>query len=154
MKKHACFALVCAALSLGGCHHSTGVGTTVSRGGYSVSIEEGRLVLSDTVHFESESAQLAPGASDFLDLIAEVLSSHTGIESVRIEGHTDSHGTPEHNQELSDQRATAVADYLRAHGVPQQIQSSGFGFSRPLCTETTEECDARNRRVEFFIDTN
>lgn len=151
MKKLHTALLALIALVTIGCHrHSTGEGTTASRGGYTVRIEEGRLVLSDTIHFETESDQLAAESHVFLDLIAEVLRAHSGIEGVRIEGHTDSHGTDEHNQDLSDRRARAVADYLRAQGVEQTLTTAGFGFTRPLCTEESEECDARNRRVDFF----
>ena len=144
-----------AVVATAACHRgSTGVGTTATRNGFSVSIEGGRVVLSDTIHFESESDQLAPESFEFLDLIAEVLSAHSGIESVRIEGHTDSHGTVEHNQELSDNRARVVADYLIAKGVPQELTTLGHGFTRPVCVEDTLECDAANRRVEFIVTTH
>ena len=62
-----------------------------------------------------DSDVLAPESHEFLDLIAEVVESHAGIDAVRIEGHTDRLGTPEHNQELSERRAQVVADYLRSN---------------------------------------
>lgn len=155
MKKLFVILVTVGALVASACHrNATGVGTTVSRNGFSVVIEEGRLVLSDTIHFEYDSDLLAPESNDFLDLIAEVLNTHTGISSVRIEGHTDSHGTEEHNQDLSERRARVVADYLRSKGVAQEISTLGFGFTRPVCTAETPECDAENRRVEFIVTTD
>lgn len=138
-------------LGLTGCHHGMGEGTTVTRGGYSVTIQGGRLVLSDSIHFETDSDALAAGSTDFLDLISEVLRTHSGIANVRIEGHTDAHGAADHNHDLSERRARTVAAYLTAHGVTQPITAAGFGSAQAVCSEATEACDARNRRVDFFI---
>ena len=155
MKKLLVIVSMIGALTASACNrNATGVGTTVSRNGFSVIIEEGRLVLSDTIHFEYDSDLLASESNLFLDLIAEVLNTHTGIASVRIEGHTDSHGTEEHNQDLAERRARVVADYLRTKGVAQELSTVGFGFTRPLCTAETPECDAENRRVEFIVTTD
>ena len=80
-----------------------------------------------------------------------VLRSHDEITAVRIEGHSDLRGNAAHNLELSERRAAAVAAYLHDHGVPQPVSSEGFGVTRPLCEEDTDECHDRNRRVEFII---
>lgn len=125
--------------------------TTGSRA-IQVSIEDGQLVLSDSIRFETDSDSLAEGSSDALDAIAGFLESHSGITSVRVEGHSDEHGTDEHNVDLSQRRARVVADYLLAHGVTQNIATEGLGATRRACTERTEECDARNRRVDFYVE--
>lgn len=117
----------------------------------SVTMEDGRLVFSDSIRFETDSDELAAGSTEVLDAIAAFLSSHSGIAAIRIEGHTDQHGAEDHNLDLSRRRAQTVATYLGAHGVTQTMTTEGFGTSRPLCTESTEDCDARNRRVDFFI---
>jgi len=118
---------------------------------FEVSIEDGQLILSDSIRFETDSETLAEGSTEALDTIAEFLESHSGIAAVRVEGHADEHGTENHNLELSRRRAQVVADYLLAHGVTQPIEAEGHGASRRLCSDSTEDCDARNRRVDFFV---
>ena len=72
-------------------------------------------------------------------------------EDLRVEGHTDARGNAARNLTLSRQRAAAVVTYLQSHGVTTTLDSDGFGSTRPLCPEETDECLARNRRVEFVI---
>lgn len=135
-----------AALAVSACHSDTTPGRTIE-----VSIEEGRLILSDSIRFETDSDALAEGSSEALDAIAEFLESHSGIVAMRVEGHADEHGTEDHNQDLSQRRARVVADYLIAHGVTQSIDAVGLGATVHLCEESTEACDARNRRVDFIV---
>jgi outer membrane protein OmpA-like peptidoglycan-associated protein len=73
---------------------------------------------------------------------------------VRIAGHTDNTGTPEHNQELSVKRAEAVKAFLIKKGVPDDlIETIGFGFTQPIAPNDTEEGKSKNRRVELkFIN--
>jgi outer membrane protein OmpA-like peptidoglycan-associated protein len=135
------------AIGAGGCHSGHASNQHVIQ----VTIEDGQLVLTDSIGFDQDSSELAPGSSEILDVVASVLSTHSGITAIRIEGHTDMHGTDDHNAILSTERADVVAAYLREHGVTQPITTAGFGATRHVCAETTEECDARNRRVEFFV---
>lgn len=76
-----------------------------------------------------------------------------GEPSVIIEGHTDSTGTPEVNNLLSQQRADAVREYMLANGVvkEEQIVAAGYGPSRPLAPNTTAEGRAVNRRIDVVI---
>jgi len=69
-----------------------------------------------------------------------------------VQGHSSTDGDLRHNRELSDRRAEAVAEYLRAQGVTQEVTSQGYGETYPLCQDDSTECHARNRRVEFFVD--
>ena len=74
---------------------------------------------------------------------------------IEIEGHTDSEGTPERNQRLSDRRAQAVVDFLIKRGVDQaQLQAIGYGETRPLAPNDTTENRAKNRRIEFTVRGN
>lgn len=69
-----------------------------------------------------------------------------------IEGHCDDRGTNEYNLALGDRRAKAVKDYLVSLGVASgRIDIISYGEERPLCTEQTEECWAKNRRAHFVI---
>jgi len=71
---------------------------------------------------------------------------------VAIEGHTDSRGSLELNQRLSDERAEAVAEYIRANiGIPLDMTSTGYGPNRPVASNETEEGRAMNRRIDVVI---
>lgn len=69
-----------------------------------------------------------------------------------LDGYADQRGTSAYNKRLSDRRVKAVADALAAVGVPAaRMKSGAFGEERALCSETTEDCYQRNRRVEVFV---
>lgn len=114
-------------------------------------IEEGHITINQRIEFEYDSDVLRAESEPILNEVVSVLRGHPEIRRVRVEGHADERGSAGHNQKLSARRAASVARYLRAHGVTQTIDSQGFGSSRPLCREDSEECHARNRRVEFVI---
>lgn len=69
-----------------------------------------------------------------------------------VEGHCDERGTNEYNLALGDRRAKAVKDYLVSLGVPaSKVDTISYGEEKPLCTEHTEECWAKNRRGHFVV---
>ena len=72
---------------------------------------------------------------------------------LRVEGHTDNTGTPDHNQGLSDRRSASVKHYLEAKGWSRRdrLESLGCGENVPAATNATEEGKLQNRRVEFVI---
>ena len=71
---------------------------------------------------------------------------------VEVSGHTDSTGSTTANQTLSQTRAKSVVDYLVAHGVAQsRITSTGYGGTKPVASNATEEGRAKNRRIEFRV---
>ena len=71
---------------------------------------------------------------------------------VHVIGHTDSVGSEESNQRLSERRALAVGNYLAAQGVaPGRIIARGFGETRPIASNATPQGRAQNRRVEIRI---
>ena len=111
--------------------------------------------LPDSVLFELDSAQISPDAGKVLQEIADAARDRPGADLV-VEGHTDTSGTREHNQALSDARARAVADELVREGVARRrIRSEGLGESR-LAVQTGDEVrEPRNRRVVVrLIDRN
>jgi OmpA-OmpF porin, OOP family len=75
------------------------------------------------------------------------------LANVKIEGHTDSMGTEQYNQKLSEQRANAVKNYLIQKGAVQRadISTVGYGESRPIADNKTDEGRAENRRVDILI---
>ncbi len=71
---------------------------------------------------------------------------------ISVEGHTDSRGSIELNQRLSEERAEAVAEYIRANiGTPLNMTATGYGPNRPVASNETEEGRARNRRIDLVI---
>ncbi len=103
------------------------------------------------VLFDVNSAVLKPGAYDEIDRVAYVLKKYPQT-MIRIEGHTDSTGSEQYNQMLSERRAMAVRDALVQRGVdPRRIQVIGFGESKPIATNQTEAGRQLNRRVTIVI---
>jgi hypothetical protein len=99
--------------------------------------------------FDSDSARLRPESAPVLDELVRLLAAEPAWR-LTIEGHTDSTGTTEHNQALSEQRAAAVEGYLAGHGVdPGRLTTTGFGASRPVADNGCELGRAQNRRVEL-----
>ncbi|MDX1345142.1 MAG: OmpA family protein [Sedimenticolaceae bacterium] len=117
---------------------------------------EERYTISGTGLFDFDKATIRPDLQEKLDkLIAESPKlKEKGYTSVTVVGHTDSIGTEEYNQGLSERRADAVADYLSTGAdVPRSVfQTSGMGELQPVATNETEEGRQLNRRVEITID--
>ncbi len=101
--------------------------------------------------FDSGSSSLHPGAYDRLRSLATTLNNYPKSHVI-IKGHTDGEGSEGFNQQLSEQRADRVRNFLISEGVaPSRITSLGFGESLPVATNATREGRAQNRRVELEI---
>lgn len=112
-------------------------------------IEVNRTYTLKDIKFEFDSYVLHPSSNDELAKIVEYLKAHPEI-NIRVSGHTDFAGSDEYNITLSRNRAKSVADFLIMRGVDEhRIVSYGFGKSRPLSNEKTEEAGRLNRRVEI-----
>ena len=71
---------------------------------------------------------------------------------IKVEGHTDSLGSAVQNKTISEQRAQAVASYFKSNGFKNiEVQSTGFGFDKPIATNKSKEGRAQNRRVDIII---
>jgi outer membrane protein OmpA-like peptidoglycan-associated protein len=101
--------------------------------------------------FRSDTAEIEPASAHMLDEVASALAVHPSAQ-VRIEGHTDATGSDDANMTLSKQRADSVKGYLTQHGVsPAQLETAGFGASRPVADNGTVEGRTQNRRTELVI---
>jgi outer membrane protein OmpA-like peptidoglycan-associated protein len=101
--------------------------------------------------FAVDRTELQPGARQELDRIADFLEAHPERDAI-IEGHTDDQGTEQYNQDLSERRARAVADYLVARGVDRsRVRVEGLGESQPIAPNDTPAGRQENRRVEVVI---
>jgi outer membrane protein OmpA-like peptidoglycan-associated protein len=104
------------------------------------------------ITFATGSANLQPASNETLDKVADIAKKYPNLK-LRVEGHTDSTGTPEGNQSLSQRRADSVRNYLTDKGVPaDQISSVGFGETRPVASNSTADGRMQNRRVEFIFN--
>lgn len=106
------------------------------------------------IHFEFNKARLMVDSRSVLKTVAESLINEPSV-GVVVEGHTDSVGSDNYNQQLSQKRANAVADFLVSNGVrANRIKAIGYGESRPAASNDTEEGRERNRRVELKLSSN
>jgi len=107
--------------------------------------------LPNGVTFDTDSTVIKPAFRDTLDRVAQSLTQYPN-SLIDVYGHTDSTGSDAYNMTLSQNRAQAVADYLSSRGVaPARIRAQGFGKTRPVASNGTEEGRAANRRVEIKI---
>jgi len=111
----------------------------------------GLIVNMSDVLFDTGKSTLRPGAREKLAKVSGIIQSHPGLK-LEIEGHTDSVGGDEYNQQLSEKRAGAVRDYLVQQGIPaDSITAKGYGKTRPVVSNATAEGRQRNRRVEMVV---
>jgi len=104
------------------------------------------------VEFENEKADILPEMYGDLDKIIDFLLDNPDFK-VNIAGHTDSDGSSELNLVLSQQRAAAIRDYVIQFGNidENRVSAVGYGNTRPIVEELTDEDKKLNRRVEFEI---
>jgi outer membrane protein OmpA-like peptidoglycan-associated protein len=111
----------------------------------------GLIVNVSDVLFDTDSATLKPGAREKLARVAGILASHPDLR-IEIEGHTDSVGSDDYNQRLSERRAESVRAYLVQQRIPPTaVDAEGFGESRPVATNDTPAGRQQNRRVELVV---
>ena len=101
------------------------------------------------IHFDTGKAEILPDSESTLNEIVKLMQQQTDLK-LRVEGHTDNQGSAASNQALSDKRAQAVVAWLTAHGTASsRLTAKGFGQTRPVADNSTEEGRAKNRRVEL-----
>lgn len=117
-------------------------------------IEVGTTVNLRDVLFEQSKTSLLPESHAELDLVVSFLNANPSVQ-IELSGHTDNRGVPFQNVKLSQGRVDAVKDYLISKGIDKKrISGKGYGGSKPIASNTTEETRRLNRRVEFTIKKN
>lgn len=110
------------------------------------SAEDLRVNVGDTVHFEYNKSDVRDDDRSTLQHQAAWLQKYPQVR-VTIEGHCDERGTREYNIALGARRANAVKEYLVSLGVSTgRVDTISYGKERPMCTESDEDCWAKNRR--------
>ncbi len=123
-----------------------GTGVDVVRNGDNITLN-----MPGNVTFAFDRADIQPQFQPVLDNVAGTLQQYNQTV-VEVAGHTDSVGSDQYNQQLSQRRAEAVASYLNSRGVMRdRMITVGAGETRPIATNDTEEGRAQNRRVEITL---
>jgi outer membrane protein OmpA-like peptidoglycan-associated protein len=115
-------------------------------------VKEWMVITLHGIYFDFDKSTIKPESRPALENAAKILDENPTVK-VAIQGHTDSRGSDKYNQRLSEQRARAVVDYLvRELGIDTgRLTARGYGESRPVADNKTEQGRALNRRVEFVI---
>ncbi|MBA3664048.1 MAG: OmpA family protein [Bacteroidetes bacterium] len=123
----------------------------ITRDLYLVPLEVGSTIRLNNIFFDVAKATLRSESFPELDRLAGLMTQN-GKMQIELSGHTDNVGSDETNLKLSADRAKTVTDYLVGLGIAaERIQSKGYGETKPLGTNDTEEGRQLNRRVEFTI---
>jgi OOP family OmpA-OmpF porin len=110
-----------------------------------------KVVLNADTFFDFDKSTIKPEGRQILDQVASQVNT-LNLETLIATGHTDSIGTEQYNQGLSERRANSVKSYLIDKGVPaDRIYAEGKGETQPVATNKTREGRAQNRRVEITL---
>jgi outer membrane protein OmpA-like peptidoglycan-associated protein len=127
-----------------------------------VRVGEGIVIeFNNKILFGFDQYNLTTEARSNLDKLVVILQKYQET-NIEVQGHTDSKGTVQYNQELSERRALSVASYLSGYGISpsrvviaaSRLTTIGFGESLPKYTNTTADGQSMNRRVEFLVSAN
>ncbi|QCK13309.1 OmpA family protein [Mangrovivirga cuniculi] len=118
---------------------------------YLVPIQVGSILRLNNIFFDYDKATLRDESRFELDRLIEIFEENPGMR-VELGGHTDGDGSDAYNKKLSDRRANSVRTYLIGKGISEdRIEAVGYGESKPVADNFTEEGKQENRRVEFKI---
>lgn len=115
-------------------------------------ISANKIVIRDRIYFAEGKSVLLAESTPVLTAVAALMKEHAEITDILVEGHTNDVGDDNANYKLSEARAKAVVDWLVAQGIDRnRLASKGYGETRPLVANDSDEHRATNRRVEFTI---
>ncbi len=121
-----------------------------------VTVTKTEIVISRQVKFKFGESTLAhtidPVSEDLLTEVRDAIVDHPEIEQIEVQGHTDNVGKEQINKQLSQERADAVRRWLVQRNIPpSKLVAKGYGATKPVATNDTEEDRQQNRRVQFLI---
>ena len=113
-----------------------------------------KLIVGADALFDFDKSELTAGAEKVLSELGPMIRKE-GVHPISVEGHTDSVGSPNYNQTLSEQRARTVESWLESRGylIDKVTETHGFGETKPVATNETPVGRQKNRRVEIVINT-
>jgi OOP family OmpA-OmpF porin len=117
-----------------------------------VEIRDNKIEIHEKIQFELAKADIKAESHDLLNEIVQVIKDNPHIKKIAIEGHASSDGNDAFNMKLSDDRSKSVMKYFVDHGIEaNKLTAKGFGETKPIGDNETEEGREKNRRVEFNI---
>lgn len=117
-----------------------------------VEVRDNKIEIREKIQFELAKATIKQESHDLLNEIVQVIKDNPHIKKIAIEGHASSDGDDDFNMRLSDDRSKSVRKYLVEHGIGEgMLTAKGFGETKPIADNETEEGRVKNRRVEFNI---
>jgi OOP family OmpA-OmpF porin len=118
-----------------------------------VEVRDNKIEIKEKIQFEVAKATILPASFDLLKEIADVIKKNPHIKKISIEGHASAEGDAKANMKLSDERAKSVMKHLvDKEGVDAKVLTAkGFGITKPIGDNKTDEGREKNRRVEFVI---
>jgi OOP family OmpA-OmpF porin len=117
-----------------------------------VELRDNKIEIHEKIQFEVNKAVIKQESYSLLDEIVKVIKENPQIRKISIEGHASAEGDAKANLKLSDERAKSVRQYLVDHGIPgDMLTAKGYGSTKPIATNDTEEGREKNRRVEFVV---
>jgi OOP family OmpA-OmpF porin len=118
-----------------------------------VELRDNKIIINEKIQFEFDSAKILPVSHDLLNEVAKVIKENPQIKKIEVEGHASAEGADDYNLKLSDKRAKSVMEYLtKTAGIAKAMLSSrGYGETRPIADNESDEGREKNRRVEFTI---
>jgi OOP family OmpA-OmpF porin len=118
-----------------------------------VRVTKTEIVILQQVQFKTGSDVILAASDELLGQVASVLSQHTQIKRLEVQGHTDNRGSAAYNKKLSERRAASVVRWLTERGGidADRLTAKGYGMDQPLDDNSTDAGRQRNRRVQFKI---
>jgi OOP family OmpA-OmpF porin len=118
-----------------------------------VEVRENKIIINEKIQFLVNSDKILEVSHSLLDEVAKVIKDHPQIKKIEVEGHASAEGSDAKNLNLSNRRAKAVMKYLtKTGGITTGVLSAkGYGETRPIADNETEDGREKNRRVEFTI---
>ena len=117
-----------------------------------VEVRDNKIEFKEKIQFETAKSVILPQSFSLLDDIVKVIKENDHIKKLAIEGHASAEGDPKKNLKLSDDRSKSVLKYIVDHGIDAgRLTAKGYGITKPIADNTTEEGREKNRRVEFNI---
>ncbi|MGZ3884262.1 MAG: OmpA family protein, partial [Bacteroidia bacterium] len=114
-------------------------------------VEVGSIIVLRNIFFDFDKATIRPESAGELDRLIKLLTENPTIK-IELGSHTDSKGSDDYNMKLSDSRSKSVVDYLISHGIDAgRLTAKGYGETKPIDTNDTDEGRQNNRRTEFKI---
>jgi len=124
-----------------------GTGVSVTRNGNDITLN-----MPGNITFDTDRSDVKPQFYDVLNSVSDVLKEFDKT-IVEVAGHTDNVGAESYNQQLSERRASSVAQYIESRGInAQRVMTVGAGETRPVADNKTEQGRQLNRRVELTLE--